>query len=287
MGKPILISIDEKRFTRILGTLYLAGSIIGLLIGLVGLVALWVTRPVVVRSVTGSVALLGRTLTATQDTITILDTSLQQASADLDLVQAMMRDISGTLDNSRGMLDKTANLVGGQLVDFLKNTSTSLDSVQSSATVVDNMLRTITGIPLIGPWLGGQSYNPPVPLGESVANVKKSIDPLPNTLSGVQKDLITSSANVAAIKGQMDTLTQQVGAIKTSVSQSRSVVNDYRQVLNELLSRYHILEQRLSLTINLVYILLTVILLWIIATQAGLLLQGLALLGRIELIEAE
>lgn len=287
MDKPVIITIDKKRYTRVIGTLYLIGSVIGLLIGLAGLIALWSTRPMVERSVAGSVALMGRTLAATQDTIAILDTSLQQAGTDLDTVQKMMGDISATLDNSRGMIDTTANLVGGQLVDFFKNTSTSLESVQSSATVVDNMLRTITGIPLIGPWLGGQRYNPPVPLGDSIANVKKSMDPLPGTLTGIQKDLKTSSSNVATIKGQIDVLTTQVDAIRTSINESRRVVSDYRQVLNDLQSRYQTLAKHLPLAVNLVYLLLTLFLLWILITQAGLLLRGLALTGRITLIEKD
>ena len=267
------------RYTRVIGTIYAASAIVGLVFGFMGLVALWVTRPAVVREITTSVALVGRTLTATADTIAVVESSIQEAGADLDIMQEMVVDMSGSLESSRGMIDRTGNLVGGQLVDFVDNTRASLDSVQTSADVVDNVLRTITGIPIIGPWLGGQRYNPPIPLGESVANVKKSMDPLPDTLFGIQKDLKTTSDNVATMKSQIDTLSGQIDAIRVSIASADKVVNEYRDVTNKLQTRYQQLEKRVPLMINTSYIILTLLLLWLLLQQAGLLLQGLMLLG--------
>lgn len=265
--------------TRTVGRIYLISAVVGLIFGVVGLIVLWGTRASVVRSITGSVALVGRSLSATETTMDVLDTSIQQANADLDIAQKMLADMSDTMDGSRGMIDRTADLVGGQLVVFVNNTRTSLDSVQTSANVVDNMLRTITGIPLIGPWLGGQKYNPPVPLGDSVANVRKSMDPLPITLSGIQRDLKTSSGNVATIKDQVDALSKQVDSIRASITDARKVISEYRDVLREVQTRYQKLEKGLPLAINLVYILLTLLLLWMILSQVGVLMHGLTLLA--------
>ena len=262
-----------------IGRLYTISGILGLLIGLVGLIVLWGTRSSVDRDINATVDLIGRSLNVTEDTIAVVDTSIQKANTDLDMVQKMMSQMSDSLGSSREMINTTADLVGGQMVDFLDNTRTSLDAVQTSANVVDNMLRTITGIPLIGPWLGGQRYNPAIPLGDSVANVKKSMDPLPGTLTGIQKDLKTSSDNVATIKGQIDALSQQVEGIRLSIADTRNVVNEYRDVLSVVQTRYQLFQNQLPLAINTVYILLTLLLLWILLSQAGMLLHGLELLG--------
>lgn len=264
---------------RWIGGLYTISGILGLLIGLVGLLVLWGTRPTVTHDINATVTLLGRSLAATEDTIAVVDTSIQEANIDLDMVQKMMSQMSDSLDSSRVMIDTTADLVGGQMVDFVDNTRTSLTAVQTSANVVDNMLRTITGIPLIGPWLGGQRYNPPVPLGDSVANVKKSMDPLPDTLTGIQKDLKTSSGNVATIKGQIDALSQQVDGIRSSIADTQNVVNEYHDVLSVVETRFKLFEKQLPLAINTIYILLTLLLLWVVLSQAGMLLHGLDLLG--------
>ena len=60
------------RYSRLTGVIYVIGSIFGLLISLGGLLTLWATKQDVTQNLTGTVALVGRTLTATRDTIGVV-----------------------------------------------------------------------------------------------------------------------------------------------------------------------------------------------------------------------
>ena len=107
----------------------------------------------------------------------------------------MIDGMGKSMDDSGGLIRSTADLVGVEMVGFVNNTQTSLTSVQSSARVVDDFLGLLSSLPLIG-----ARYKPDVPLEDSIALVKTSMDPLPDSLLKIRRDLDVSAANVATLK---------------------------------------------------------------------------------------
>ena len=160
------------------------------------------------------------------------------------------------------------------MVGFVNNTQTSLTSVQSSARVVDDFLGLLSSLPLIG-----ARYKPDVPLEDSIALVKTSMDPLPNSLLKIQRDLDVAAANVATLKIEMDALAKQVGAIEESLSQARKMVDEYRAILSDVQTRYDRFQARLPVAITITYLGLTGLLTWILMTQIGMLINGIGMLG--------
>jgi len=262
------------RYSRLTGVIYVIGSIFGLLISLGGLLTLWATKQDVTQNLTGTVALVGRTLTATRDTIGVVSDSLEEAETDLDLLNKMIDGMGKSMDDSGGLIRSTADLVGVEMVGFVNNTQTSLTSVQSSARVVDDFLGLLSSLPLIG-----ARYKPDVPLEDSIALVKTSMDPLPDSLLKIQRDLDVSAANVATLKSEMDALAKQVGAIEESLSQARKMVEEYRAILSDVQARYDRFQDRLPVAITITYLGLTGLLIWMLMTQIGMLINGIGMLG--------
>lgn len=268
-------------FSRLIGVIYVVGAVFGLVISLGGLLLLWTTKSNVTNSIIGVVALGGRTVEATSITVNVMGTSLDQAGTSLKLIQIMLVDTGTSLKNSGELVRSTGGLVGVNMVDFVDNAKSSLASMQNSAQVVDNMLRTITGIPLIGPWLGGQRYNPDVPLAESVAKVSKSMDPLPDSLKKIRSDLDVSAENIATVKSEVDSAAKQMDSIQASLTDAQKEVEDYKSIISELQTRYTRFQTRLPAVLNTFYIGLTVILIWILITQVGMLLHGIELMDEL------
>lgn len=267
------------QFNRLIGVIYVVGAVFGLVISLGGLLLLWTTKSNVTNNIIGVVALGGRTLEATNTTVNVMGTSLDQAGTSLKLIQNMLVDTGTSLENSGELVRSTGSLVGVNMVDFVDNAKSSLASMQTSAQVVDNMLRTITGIPLIGPWLGGQRYNPDVPLAESVAKVSKSMDPLPDSLKKIRSDLEVSAGNITTVKSEVDSAAKQMDSIQASLTDAQKVVEDYKSIVSELQARYTRFQNRLPAVLNTIYIGLTGLLIWILITQVGMLLHGIELMG--------
>lgn len=270
--------MDRINYSRLIGVIFVIGAVFGLIISIGGLILLWSTKASVTSQVTGTADLVGRTLKATSDTITVAGGTLDEAGADLTLIQGMLGDMAKTLGDSSGMISSTGDLVGTNMVDFVNNTKTSLVSVQNSAKMIDNTLATINSIWVVGPALG-KGYDPNLKLQDSVANVSRSLDPLPDAFNKIKRDLDVSSANVATVKTEMDALVKQVDAIQSSLDEARQVVNEYRSIINNVQLRYDAFEKRLPAVITTFYLGLTLVLIWMFITQVGMLLHGIMLLG--------
>lgn len=270
--------MDRHRFSRLTGVIYVVGAIFGILISLGGLIWLWSTRSAVVESVTGTAALAGETLNATRDTIAVIGESLDQAAADLETIQAMLLNSGKTLEDSGGLIRSTGELVGVEMVNFFDNTQTSLDSAKNSARMIDNVLSTLNRIPLIGPSLG-RGYDPDVTLEQSFINVAASMQPLPDNLRKIRRDLDVAAANASTLQAEIETLAGQVADIQTSVSNAQRVTETYRKILVDLQGRYDRFEERLPLVVNTIYYGITAVLVWMFITQMGMLIHGIELMG--------
>ncbi len=264
----------HRAVSRLVGVIYVLASLFGLLLSVGGLFFLWSTKTVVVGDITDAADLAGRTLTATQRTINVVSDSLDQADNDLQLIQGMTNNVSSALNDSSGLITATANLVGGDLITFVDNTRTSLASVSSGARFVDDFLRVLNGVPFIG-----GRYKPDVPLQDSVANVSKSMEPLPGSLTKIRGELDTASNNVDTVRGQIDALTLQLDDVHGSLSNARKVVKEYNLILTDVQGRFDRFQTHLPALLNTIYLGLTAVLAWVVMTQLGLLVHGIQLLA--------
>lgn len=263
----------RSRFSRLTGVIYVVGALFGLIISVGGLVVLWTTRDDVTGGILNTVALAGRTLEATQETVLVVSDSLDQAGTELLTIQRILEDVAGTLEDSGGLLTATSSLVGSDMPGFVEEAQSSLTTMQASARLVDDTLRFVSSIPLIG-----GRYRPEVTLQESVGEVSRSLDPLPETFRKIQRELDVSAANVDIIQSEVDQLAVEIDGIETSLSSAQSVAERYRLILVDFQGKYDRLEQRLPVLFTTIYLGLTLILIWIFITQLGLLLHGIQLM---------
>lgn len=262
--------MERSRFSRLTGVIFVVGALFGLLISIGGLYALWSTRESATGSIFEMVELTGQALDATRATIGVVNNSLDQAAQNLSLIRDIADDVAGTLNDSHDLIESTAGLIGNDMVGFVNDTQTSLASVETSARLVDDTLRVISSIPLIGP-----RYRPEVPLQESVAQVSDSLAPLPGSFETISRQLDVSAAHVATVRFEIETLAEQVDEIDQSITQAKEVVDDYSDVLDGMQARYDKAAGDLPLALDIIYIGLTTLLIWIFITQLGLLIHGL------------
>ena len=256
---------------RVTAWFYIFSAVLGIVLGMLAGIGLWMTRERVTLQLTELGALAGRTLEATQLTIDVTGRTLDQAAVDLELIAAMLSNLGGTLDSSGGLISSTADLVGEDMVDFVGDTQASLTSVQNSARFIDDFLGIISSVPFIG-----GRYRPDVPLTESVSRVSASLDPLPEAFSKISADLDTASANAATLERQIETLSEQVAEIKDTVVEARAVVDEYHGILADTRDRYDAVRERFTVWSNVIYGALTVFLVWLVISQLAALLHGIS-----------
>ncbi len=275
----------RSRLSLVTGIIYIVSTVLGLALGSGGLVVLWATRTEVTQSLAETTGLFERTLDATAQTIAVVDSSLDIAGQNLAGGRAVLDEVAQSLDDSQGLIDATAGLIGTDLAGFFMETQASLAAVETSAQTVDQALGVIEGIRdalgglrSIIPFFAPPSTEGALPratLQESVAEVRRSLDPVPASLGEIERQLSVTAANAAVMQAELERLVDQLAEIETRLADARRVVGEYRAILDDLQQHFDRFEKRLPVTLNAVYLVLTLLLGWVVINQAGMLAHGI------------
>lgn len=263
----------SHRYDQLIAVIYIIGALFGIILSLGGAIGLWVTKEKITGQVTEIVSLMGRTLDATRTTVTVVNSSLENASGHLDLIQLMITDTAATLAETDGLISETSTMIGEDMVLFVEDTQSSLDTVQTSARFIDDFLRVVSNIPLIG-----RRYQPSVTLQDSIAGVKVSLDTLPESFGNIQRELDVTAANMETIQVEMTQLAERVSLIDEEISEATRVAEEYRMILADVRTRWDVVEENMPAWLNTGYLALTALLIWIFINQVGTLIHGIALL---------
>lgn len=264
-------------FTRLTGIVILVGALFGLVLSVYGLFGLWASKDRVAGGLIELVELTNRTVTATDNMLAVVADSLDQAGSSLVLMRGILDDTAETIGESTSVVETFTVLMGEDLPGFVRNTQSSLDSVQTTARLIDDMLGTITRIPLLGPFLGSR-YAPEVTLAASVSNVRRSLDPLPATFATLERDMDVANASLLTVQAEIESLSRQITDIDRSIERATLVVGEYQLILADLNERLGLVQARLPVLVDTTYLALTVVLIWIGISQLGALLHAVELL---------
>jgi peptidoglycan hydrolase CwlO-like protein len=177
------------------------------------------------------------------------------------------------MQSTSRFMDSAGTFVGEDLINTITNTQTALNSAQSSAVVIDNILSTLSNIPLIG-----ITYNPPTPLNKALGEVSSSLDPVQSALKNFQTNLDNTQTNILNLNEQITTLTQKISTINSNLLQAQITIDNYRSQVESLKSSVARAKAKLPNWITIAAWILTSIIVWLVLIQIGILLQGIALL---------
>jgi hypothetical protein len=259
----------------LLGVMLILAAGIGLIFGGSGLVLYWRFAPRLESNLQNGVNLLERSVKTTGDLLQLVGQVLDQSMQSVDTVDTTLQDVGSMLGSTSQVTASVSNLFQKDLVPVVQETQSSLESVQSSAKVIDDTLKIISGIPFIG-----ARYRPDVPLQDSIARVKGSLDSVPVSLKSVGKEMDTASTNILAMQSDLDTLGQQIIEIRQNLSKAEKTIADYQIILEELRASLELIRGGLPETIRLLGWGVSLFLVWLLIAQVGLLTQGLELIQR-------
>jgi hypothetical protein len=107
--------------------------------------------------------------------------------------------LAKTIENTDQFVETAGSFMGNGFTTTISNTQRTLESAQSSALVIDNILTTLSRVPLIG-----INYNPATPLSTALGEVSSSLDPLQESLKGFQENLVSTQSNLQVLVTQLD-----------------------------------------------------------------------------------
>lgn len=265
-----------KRFlARLTGLLLILDALLGFGLSVAGLVVIWTSQSTVLTRVTSTMDTIEMTVAATTNMLDVVNTTLDQAGANIQAIEASLIDVTAALSTASNVADTVGTMIGEDFTRVIAETQTSLDSVETSAKLIDDTLRIVSAVPFIG-----ARYRPEIPLQETISAVNLSLDELPASFAVVQSELEQTSTSVDNIQRDLDNLSMTIGEIETSLTEAKVVLEQYRTVVQILEQEIASLEANLPRWLDYASWSLTIGLIWLLFAQIPIFLVGLALITR-------
>lgn len=260
-------------FKKIIAVLMIIFTSLGLLLSLFFLVQTWqIRQPVTVKlqSAFKTTSSLLQTTLVGLDVIDQVVTNVYSTTLYLD---DATKALAQTVENTDQFIDSAGSFVGENLNHTITNTQRTIESAQSSARVVDNILTALSNIPLIG-----LDYNPQTPLSTALGDVSTSLDPLQDSLQGFQDNLLATQSNLQLFVRQLEFLDQNISEINQNLAASQDVIEKYQEQVTSLKSWIDKAIISMPVWVTAMCVIITIFILMIIFVQGAILLQGIYLL---------
>jgi methyl-accepting chemotaxis protein len=185
-------------------------------------------------------------------------------------VQEAVREIAFSLEETEPLFDSMADVLGDELPVVISSTQDSLEAAQETAVVVDRVLYALDAIS----FLSGVTYDPEVPLAESVENVSASLDDLEPTFLVLEDGIEQADTNTAAVGAQLEALEENLAEMEEPLREAEDSLEEYREMTRDLQEQLEDMSGQLARWINRLAAGLGLILLWQMIIQAALFLYG-------------
>jgi hypothetical protein len=264
----------KTSISRLIGAGFVVAAAAGMLFSLFGLVQIWRIRPAVVEGLTGELDLIHNTVSTTSLGLSAISDTFKTVSSNVEALQTTSVSLAQSIHGAQPMMDTLEKLVGQDLPDTITATKTSLDSAAASALLIDNVMGSITSLPL----LGLEKYAPAVPLHTALGSVSGSLGKMTPALADMKANLKMAQDNFGNIEIEVLRMGSSIEQIKGNLENARQVIIQYQQESIILLAQVESARKNLPGWITRLALFLSLALVWLFITQIGLFFKGWELL---------
>jgi hypothetical protein len=266
---------ENKPLRKALGYILILFAVAGFIFGIIGLIGVWEIRSRITTAINENLSLLDRTLTTTQDGLKTIAEMTAATHKDVTSLINTTQALAQAIRDAGPSLDALSNLTSKDLPATISATQTSLASAQNSALLIDNLLTTLTSIPL----LPLAPYRPTVPLHTALGQVSDSLNALTPSLSKINSSLLTSKTNLANLQDEISKISETTKGISSSFDSTQAIIAQYQSANAQIKSQVVSAQKTAPEIILGSALVLSFFLVWFLIAQIGLGLQGLALIS--------
>ncbi len=255
---------------RVFGLGLMIFSALGLVISLLGLVAVLRLNKPVAQSADDALALTLTALDTTGQTLGLLHSALGEAQDALGVMETVVQSTEDGLQNTGALIGSLSDALAGDLPPMISNSQDSLSAAEEGAAVIERMLY---GLNVISA-LTGVTYDPDESLTESLARLNDNLDVVPRTLANVDENLNAVQENLNGMQAGFTDVTPTLEESEAILVEAQATVDDYISVIDEVSLRTRSLRASLPNWIRTATFALYFLLIWLAISQIGLLWQG-------------
>jgi predicted PurR-regulated permease PerM len=265
------MSIRLRKLYAILTVLLAA---LGILISLFFILEVWQNRQPVTEKLQTGVDQFSSMLQTSDDGLMVIDQVVKNVYTSTIYLDAATQALSQTVGSTTQFMSTAGTIVGDNLLSTITSTQAALNSAQASARVIDNVLGTLSKLPLIG-----ISYNPAIPLNTALGDVASSLDPLQGALKDFQTNLVGARTDLQGFTKQIVELDNNILSVQKNLDQAQLTIQQYHTQISTMRSDLANARANLPAWTNRLAWVLTLIIVWAILLQVALLLQGITQIG--------
>jgi uncharacterized phage infection (PIP) family protein YhgE len=269
------VSNEGPLIKRILGICLMIFSVLGLVISLSGLVAVFVLGNQAAQSAHDALTPTLDALETTSQSLDVVHSALGEARDAFGTMQTVMQSTDDGLQNTEALIGSLSNALTGDLRRAIANSQRALTAGAEGAAVIEEVLygfNVISG-------LTGVTYDPEMSLTDSFGLISESLDTVPETLEEVDENLTAIEENLGGVQTGVADLTDTLDESEEILVAAQTSVEDYNNLVRELHHSIGSLQQNLSNWIRMATYALYFLLAWLAISQVGLLWQGWEMLS--------
>lgn len=272
-----------KALRRILGALVMIAGILGIILSLAGVVSVWVVKPNVTNYVEITIQTIETSVITSQKALQVTGQALGATVVSVDALSTMLSTTAVSVEETQPVLDQLNVMMGETMPSSMESASDSLKTAQQAAVVLESAIKSLenfraamSATPLLSSLVEQpkQTYNPEVPLADSLGELATTLESLPATFTEMSADLDKADDNLVTIQSNLVTMSDSVGQISKSLSEYQAMITQSQSSMENLISILTNINNNLTSILNGVAMAFSLFFLWLLVAQVVILTQG-------------
>lgn len=272
-----------KALRRILGALVMIAGILGIILSLAGVVSVWVVKPNVTNYVEITIQTIETSVITSQKALQVTGQALGATVVSVDALSTMLSTTAVSVEETQPVLDQLNVMMGETMPSSMESASDSLKTAQQAAVVLESAIKSLenfraamSATPLLSSLVEQpkQTYNPEVPLADSLGELATTLESLPATFTEMSANLDKADDNLVTIQSNLVTMSDSVGLISKSLSEYQAMITQSQSSMENLISILTNINNNLTSILNGVAMAFSLFFLWLLVAQVVILTQG-------------
>ena len=242
------ISLNNRK----LGQILISIALIGMIFSFFGIITTWYYKPKIEETMLGVLDSLEQVLNNTRSGLIVINDTMTVATGNIEMITDSLENSTNTLDNIAVSLTSSADLIGGDLRETIIDTQIALTSAAQSAGIIDNTLRLIAAIPILG-----ADYRPEVPLSTSLANVSESLMNVPEKFLEINQFIKETEGGLGDLQTDISVFSAEIQSFEDSLTETQTLVAEYDLIFETMQEQFLGMRKQIPTFLLLVSIFIT------------------------------
>jgi len=252
-----------QNLKRILAVIVMVISILMLVLSLTGIVGTWIVRAELTTDLVGIATAAEARATTVKRGLDRLDTMLTRARDRVAAVEQDVHAFGSDLEQNRPLLSAISDKLGLELGPLFDSAREIMTTIREAVAAVDSAIEAINAIPFV---------SVPVPGMEKMEKLSQDVESLRTQVQDLRATIDQRRSEI--IQGAVSIVTTPAAQVGSMLGEMQATVSDYSQQLGAVREGLSTFKAEIGGRLTWAAVFLTLILLWLAFSQAGLLVLG-------------